>query len=64
MLIIDTRESESLDKALRKYKKKYEKSGILKELRNRQTFTKPSVRKRNVILKAKMTQDYIRTNDL
>jgi small subunit ribosomal protein S21 len=64
MLIIDTRDSDSLDKALRKYKKKYEKSGLLKELRNRQAFTKPSVRKRNVILKAKMTQDYIRTNDL
>jgi small subunit ribosomal protein S21 len=64
MLIIDTRDSDSLDKALRKYKKKYEKSGLLKELRSRQAFTKPSVRKRNVILKAKMTQDYIRTNDL
>jgi small subunit ribosomal protein S21 len=64
MLIIDTRDSDSLDQALRKYKKKYEKSGLLKELRNRQAFTKPSVRKRNVILKAKMTQDYIRTNDL
>jgi small subunit ribosomal protein S21 len=64
MLIIDTRDSDSLDKALRKYKKKYEKSGLLKELRTRQAFTKPSVRKRNVILKAKMTQDYIRTNDL
>lgn len=52
MLIIDTRESDSLDKALKKYKKKYEKAGILRELRNRQTFTKKSVIRRNTILKA------------
>lgn len=52
MLIIDTRESESLDKALKKYKKKYEKAGILKELRNRQAYTKKSVRRRATVLKA------------
>ncbi len=64
MLIIDTRESDSLDKALKKYKKKYEKSRILKELRGRQAFVKPSVRKRNVILKAVMTQEYRKEHDL
>ena len=64
MLIIDTRDSDSLDKALKKYKKKYEKTRILRQLRERQAFTKPSVRKRNVILKAKMTQDYRKENDL
>ncbi len=52
MLIIDTRESESLDKALKKYKKKYEKAGILKQLRNRQSFTKKSIRRRTTVLKA------------
>ena len=52
MLIIDTRESESLDKALKKYKKKFEKAGILKQLKSRQAFTKPSVRRRGEILKA------------
>ncbi len=52
MLIIDTRESDSIDKALKKYKKKYEKAGILRELRDRQTFTKKSVKRRNVILRA------------
>ncbi|MFN8287736.1 MAG: 30S ribosomal protein S21 [Chitinophagales bacterium] len=52
MLIIDTRESDSIDKALKKYKKKYEKAGILRELRGRQTFTKKSVKRRNVILRA------------
>lgn len=52
MLIIDVKESESIDKALKKYKKKFEKARILKELRNRKHFTKPSVKRRNEILKA------------
>ncbi|MCS6990369.1 MAG: 30S ribosomal protein S21 [Chitinophagales bacterium] len=52
MLIIDAREAESLDKALKKYKKKFEKAGILKELRRRQAYIKPSVERRNTILRA------------
>ena len=56
MLIIDTRESESIDRALKKYKKKFEKAGILRQLRERQTFTKPSVRRRNTVLKAAYIQ--------
>ncbi len=52
MLIIDTRESDSIDKALKKYKKKYEKAGILRQLRRRKAFTKPSVNRRTEILKA------------
>ena len=56
MLIIDARESESIDRALKKYKKKFEKAGILRQLRERQTFTKPSVRRRNTILRASYIQ--------
>lgn len=52
MLIIDTRDSESLDKALKKYKKKFEKAGILKQLKVRQSYMKPSVRRRGEVLKA------------
>jgi len=52
MLIIDTRDSESLDKALKKYKKIFEKAGILKQLKTRQAFTKPSIRRRGEVLKA------------
>lgn len=52
MLIIDTRESNSIDKALKKYKKKYEKTGILRELRKRKAFIKPSVARRATIAKA------------
>ena len=52
MLIIDTRDSESLDKALKKYKKKFEKAGVLKQLRARQSYTKPSVKRRSEVLRA------------
>lgn len=52
MLIIDTRESENLDKALKKYKKKFEKTGVIKELRSRQAFTKKSVRDRTTVKRA------------
>jgi small subunit ribosomal protein S21 len=52
MLIIDARESDSIEKALKKYKKKYERAGIVKELRRRQHFTKPSVLRREEVLKA------------
>jgi small subunit ribosomal protein S21 len=56
MLIVDARESESIDRALKKYKKKFEKAGILRQLRERQTFTKPSVRRRGTVLKAAYIQ--------
>ena len=57
MLIIDARESDSIDKALKKYKKKYEKTGILHELRKRKNFTKPSVTRRATIAKAIYRQE-------
>ncbi len=52
MLIIDARESDTLDKALKKYKKKFEKAGILRQLRERQVFTKPSIKRRQTVLRA------------
>jgi len=39
-------ENENIDKALRRFKKKYERSGVLKEVRKRGFFVKPSVQKR------------------
>ncbi len=52
MLIIDSKDCENIDKALKKYKKKFEKSRVLLHLRERQAFTKPSVRRRTEVLKA------------
>lgn len=52
MLIVPVKEGESIERALKKYKKKFEKTGVVKELRERQSFTKTSVKKRNVVLRA------------
>jgi small subunit ribosomal protein S21 len=56
MLIISVKEGESIERALKKYKKKYEKTKVVKNLRNRQQFTKPSVERRSEIIKAKYVQ--------
>jgi small subunit ribosomal protein S21 len=45
-------ENENIDRAIRRFKKKYERSGILKEVKKRAYFTKPSVKKRMKRIKA------------
>ena len=55
-LIINLKENESIDKALKRFKKKFEKTGILKELRSRTAFEKPSVRRRSEIIRAAYKQ--------
>jgi small subunit ribosomal protein S21 len=52
MIIVNVKENESIDKALKRFKKKFEKTGVLKELRARTAFEKPSVRRRNQIIRA------------
>ena len=52
MIIINVKDGESLDKALKRFKKKFEKTGVLRELRSRQSFEKKSVARRNVVKKA------------
>ncbi len=52
MIIVNVKENESIDKALKRFKKKFEKTGVLKELRSRTAFEKPSVRRRNQIIRA------------
>jgi small subunit ribosomal protein S21 len=52
MIIVNVKENESIDKALKRFKKKFEKTGVLKELRSRTSFENPSVRRRNEIIRA------------
>ena len=52
MIIVPLKEGENIDKALKKFKRKFEKTGVIKELRERQKFTKPSVIRRGEMLKA------------
>ena len=56
MLIINVKENESIDKALKRFKKKFERTGVLKELRGRTAFTKPSIKRREEVLKAAYKQ--------
>ena len=55
-LIISLKENESIDKALKRFKKKFEKTGVLKELRSRTAFEKPSVTRRSEIIRAAYRQ--------
>ena len=46
MIIVPVKEGENIERALKKFKRKYEKTGVVKELRKRQQYNKPSVLKR------------------
>lgn len=56
MIIINVKENESIDKALKRFKKKFEKTGVLRELRERTSFTKPSIKRRSQVIKASYIQ--------
>lgn len=56
MLIIPVKDGESIDRALKKYKRKFDKTGVVRQLRARQQFIKPSVTSRQARLKASYKQ--------
>lgn len=56
MLIIPVKDGESIDRALKKYKRKFDKTGTVRQLRARTAFIKPSVIKRAQIQKAAYIQ--------
>ena len=58
MIIVPVKEGENIDRALKKFKRKFEKTGVIRELRSRQAFVKPSVRRREEIKKAVYVQNY------
>lgn len=58
MIIVEIRDGETLDKALRRYKKKFERLGILKEVRSRMYYTPPSISKREVVKRAIRRVEY------
>ena len=43
MMVVPVKEGENIERALKKFKRKFEKTGVVKELRSRQQFDKPSV---------------------
>jgi len=64
MLVVPVKENDSIEKALKKFKKKVEKTGMIRALRTRQAFEKPSVTKRQQIIKAKYRDRMLRENTL
>jgi small subunit ribosomal protein S21 len=52
MLVINIKDNESIDRALKNYKRKVQRTNQLKQLRKRKHFTKPSIERREEILKA------------
>ncbi len=56
MLIINVKDDESIDRALKRYKRKFQSIGLIKELRKRRNFEKPSVKRRNEVLSAMYRQ--------
>lgn len=59
MIIINVKENESIDKALKRYKKKFEKTGILKSVRGKAHFEKKSVTRRRQVIRAAYKQQIL-----
>ncbi len=60
MIIVPVKEGENLERSLKKFKRKFEKTGVVKELRFRQFFTKPSVERRQQIIHAVYKEQMLR----
>ena len=56
MIVVPVKEGENIEKALKKFKRKFEKTGTVKELRRRQQFDKPSVTKRRAVYVQQLQQ--------
>ena len=52
MIVIPIKEGENIERSLKKFKRKFEKTGVMKELRNRKAFKKPSMVNRELRMKA------------
>jgi small subunit ribosomal protein S21 len=56
MLVVPVKEGENIERALKKYKKKFEKTGRMREIRRRKEFVKPSILDRQQRIKAAYKQ--------
>ncbi len=63
MIIVQVKEGENIERALKKFKRKFERTGIVKELRSRQAFEKPSVTNRKKMMKAVYVQQLRRQDE-
>jgi small subunit ribosomal protein S21 len=63
MLIVPVKEGENIERAIKKFKKKFEKTGVMRELRDRQKFTKKSVTRREMMLRAAYKEQMFKNED-
>ncbi len=63
MIIIPVKEGESIDRALKRFKRKFDKVGTLREIRSRKNFIKKSTLRREELLKAKYSQAFINSKE-
>jgi len=63
MIVIPMKEGENIERALKKFKRKFEKTGVIKELRGRQVYKKPSIKKREQKLHAVYVQKLQQAED-
>lgn len=62
MIIVPIKDGENIEKALKKFKKKFERTGTIRELRSRKNFEKPSEKRRMAKMKAIYVQ-HLRLQD-
>lgn len=63
MIVIPVKEGENIERALKRFKRKFEKTGVIKELRGRQAYVKPSVQRRAEVKKAIYIEQMQREED-
>lgn len=64
MIKITVKEGENIDRALKRYKRKFKNIKVLQELRDRKQFTKKSVKKRKQLKKAQYKEQFLRDREL
>ncbi|MDR9373367.1 MAG: 30S ribosomal protein S21 [Schleiferiaceae bacterium] len=57
MLVVSVKEGESIERALKRYKRKYDRTGVMRQLRARKQYIKPSVARRKEVIKAAYIQN-------
>ena len=63
MLIIEVKEGENIDRAIKRYRRKHKNVKLMREIRDRQQFTKKSEKRRQTVKKAQYKEQYLREQE-
>ncbi len=63
MLKIEVKEGESIDRALKRYKRKYRRTKVLDKIKDRKHYVKQSTERRETLKKAEYRQKYLEENE-